>query len=249
MEGHQDGWGLEHVPCEKRLRILGFSLENRRIWGVLIPIFQNLWRGYQEDKARLIPDMYSGRMIDSHPKLKQERFWVALRKNFYYEDNYLQEYVARIISGSGGVQNPLEDCTQWLPNTPSHLSDSGILVEMQVGWTEVLEPLYKYWLRRIWNLLIQKTVWPYSVIAVLSTQISAPVSLALQGKICFSLFCNFSERRNYDCLCSSPCHGVCFTIVVPFCFLFTISWNLGISFVYAIRSHRYLKVVWQSGKL
>lgn len=41
--GHQDGWGLEHMPGEKRLRILGFfSLENRRIWGVLIEIFQSL---------------------------------------------------------------------------------------------------------------------------------------------------------------------------------------------------------------
>lgn len=35
------GW-LEHVPCENGLRTLGFSLDRRRLWGVLIPIFQNL---------------------------------------------------------------------------------------------------------------------------------------------------------------------------------------------------------------
>jgi len=34
--------GLEHMPVEKSLRILGcFSLKNRRLCGILIAFFQN----------------------------------------------------------------------------------------------------------------------------------------------------------------------------------------------------------------
>lgn len=57
----------------------------------------------------------------------------------------------------------------------------------------MVEPLHKYLLRRIWNLLIQKTMWPCSEI-VLSTLISLHVFVSLQGEICFSLLCNLSEK-------------------------------------------------------
>ena len=40
--GHQDGWGLEHVLRDKRLRIPAFfSMESRRLWRGLIANCQN----------------------------------------------------------------------------------------------------------------------------------------------------------------------------------------------------------------
>jgi len=54
--------------------------------------------------------------------------------------------------------------------------------------------LCKNLLRKIWNLLIQKTMWPYAEILVLSTLISVYVFVALQGEICFRLLCNLSEK-------------------------------------------------------
>lgn len=47
---HQDGQGLEHLPCKERLRELGlFSLEKRWCWRDLTAAVQHLRGGYCED--------------------------------------------------------------------------------------------------------------------------------------------------------------------------------------------------------
>lgn len=73
-EGSQDGWGLEHLPYEERLRKQGlFSLEKRKFWGDLVVAFQYLWRGYWDDRARFFTDVHGGRMRDNGHKIQKGR--------------------------------------------------------------------------------------------------------------------------------------------------------------------------------
>ena len=85
-QGHKDDQGTGAPPYKDRLRELGlFSLEKRRLWDDLLAAFQYLKGAYKQEGSQLFERVDNSRTRGNGFKLKEGRFWLDVRGNFFTE--------------------------------------------------------------------------------------------------------------------------------------------------------------------
>ena len=76
--------GLEHLPCQDRLRELGFFIpKERKLWGDLIAAFQFLKGSYRKAGEGLVVRTGIDKMRGNGFKLQEGRFRLDIRKKFF----------------------------------------------------------------------------------------------------------------------------------------------------------------------
>jgi len=102
--------GLEHLSYEEKQRELSlFSLKKRRLRGDLTNAYNFLKGGRQGDGARLFSVVPSDRTRGNGHKLKDRKFHLNLRKNFFtlrVTEPWNRLTRGLVVSFSGDIQNP-----------------------------------------------------------------------------------------------------------------------------------------------